>query len=327
MHLLSRFIFISVGIAIFVSGLWLWKHREQGKRVELDLSASAEQKEIVARLSLPASGETAQSGVEDIDRSNEKQCVIGGCSGQSCVEFGASSSASNCEYKEKYACYKTAQCAVQSDGRCGWTQTPELFRCLESKKEPVVLKPGTVTEKGVQKPAGEKDVSKEDNQNTTTSPPTNIPQSKSSLVSWGFESAEDRKIYAVILHSSYNPLGGDEYDVDKIVAIYKQYGVAAHYIIGRDGVVRQLVAEKNIAYHAGASILPNGEKDVNRVSIGIEIVGNESSGFTDKQYASINDLIGRLRKKHSLKYVLGHDEIAPGRKTDPWKIDWDKIKK
>ncbi|HEX6242602.1 MAG TPA: hypothetical protein VFZ61_16930, partial [Polyangiales bacterium] len=62
---------------------------------------------------------------------NATQCKVGGCSGQLCVGPG-DPDISTCEWREEYACYKTASCAVQADGRCGWTPTDELKKCLEA---------------------------------------------------------------------------------------------------------------------------------------------------------------------------------------------------
>jgi|SRR3989344_1432829 len=59
-------------------------------------------------------------------------CYIGGCSGQICS--GEKDVASTCEYKEEYACYKSAICARQADGQCGWTQTQELRDCLGNSR-------------------------------------------------------------------------------------------------------------------------------------------------------------------------------------------------
>lgn len=58
-------------------------------------------------------------------------CVVGGCSNQLCTE-GPQSAGSTCEWREEYACYRDATCERQSDGKCGWTQTPELTACLEN---------------------------------------------------------------------------------------------------------------------------------------------------------------------------------------------------
>lgn len=65
--------------------------------------------------------------------SSKADCMVGGCSGQLCVEESDEDGmVSTCEYTEAYACYKTAKCEVQASGTCGWTQTPELTSCLDS---------------------------------------------------------------------------------------------------------------------------------------------------------------------------------------------------
>lgn len=56
------------------------------------------------------------------------KCYVGGCSAQLCSD--TPNMASTCEYKEEYACYKTATCERQSTGKCGWTPSPELSMCL-----------------------------------------------------------------------------------------------------------------------------------------------------------------------------------------------------
>ncbi|MBX4195570.1 hypothetical protein KW796_01260 [Candidatus Parcubacteria bacterium] len=59
-----------------------------------------------------------------------EKCYIGGCSGQICSDQPGM--ASTCEYREAYACYKTAKCERQASGLCGWTQTAELKMCLQN---------------------------------------------------------------------------------------------------------------------------------------------------------------------------------------------------
>lgn len=60
----------------------------------------------------------------------QKKCVATGCSGEICADAADPPRASLCLYKDEYACYKTAVCAVQADGACGWTKTPELKACI-----------------------------------------------------------------------------------------------------------------------------------------------------------------------------------------------------
>jgi len=57
-------------------------------------------------------------------------CVVGGCSQELCTDASAEPMASICMYRAEFACYKSAVCERQVDGKCGWTQTPELKRCL-----------------------------------------------------------------------------------------------------------------------------------------------------------------------------------------------------
>jgi hypothetical protein len=144
-------------------------------------------------------------------------------------------------------------------------------------------------------------------------------------VSWGYQKMSERKIDTLIIHSSYNALGGDPYSVDKLIGEYKIYKVAPHYLIDREGKVYRLVEEKNIAYHAGVSQVPDGRTDVNGFSIGIELINNEKDKYTSAQYAALKKLIGSLKARYEIKYVLGHNQISEGRKTDPWNFEWNKI--
>lgn len=135
-----------------------------------------------------------------------------------------------------------------------------------------------------------------------------------------------RSIDTIVLHSSYNPNGGEAYDVSELVKIYESYGVSAHYLIDRGGQIYRLVEDKNIAYHAGVSKMPDGRQGVNDFSIGIEMMNKEDTQFTKAQYEAVNTLVAALKKKYGIKYVVGHGDIAPGRKTDPWNFDWKKLK-
>lgn len=153
----------------------------------------------------------------------------------------------------------------------------------------------------------------------------NIGKIVDKLMSSGFQKSSDRKIDTVIVHTSYNAIGSDPYDVDDIIKQYRQYEVSAHYLIGRSGIIYRLVDEKNIAWHAGVSKMPDGRTNINDFSIGIEVVNTNDGKFTDDQYDALNSLVGNLKKKYPIKNILGHDDIAPGRKTDPWGIDWKKV--
>jgi N-acetyl-anhydromuramyl-L-alanine amidase AmpD len=146
------------------------------------------------------------------------------------------------------------------------------------------------------------------------------------LVSFGYAESSGRKIDTVVLHSSYNNQGGERYSVDKVIDIWKSYSVAPHYLIDRKGNILRLVEDKNIAYHAGVAKMPDGRTDVNAFSIGVEILNGEDDEYTAVQYKAVNDLVASLKKQYGVKYVVGHADIAPGRKTDPWNFDWKRLK-
>jgi|GEM_PF-3183695 len=57
-------------------------------------------------------------------------CKVSGCNGELCVSADVGGF-SPCVAYPRHNCFKGAECAVQSDGNCGWTQTPELTECLE----------------------------------------------------------------------------------------------------------------------------------------------------------------------------------------------------
>ena len=147
------------------------------------------------------------------------------------------------------------------------------------------------------------------------------------LASWGFTKSSGRTIDTIIIHSSYDALSGNAYSLEGLIKEYKQYGVAPHYLIDRKGVVYRLVEDKNIAYHAGVSKTPDGRKNVNDFSLGIEIMNTQADFPTKEQYAALQILIDFLKEKYKIKYVLGHNQIAEGRKDDPWNFNWEKIKK
>lgn len=103
--------------------------------------------------------------------------------------------------------------------------------------------------------------------------------------------------------------------------------VSAHYVVGRDGRIVQMVADPCVAWHAGRSRLGE-ETGVNSFSLGIELVGTDGSGFTDVQMAALWELLTYLVTRYRIRpdRVIGHADIAPGRKIDPdgsqHQFDW-----
>jgi N-acetylmuramoyl-L-alanine amidase len=107
--------------------------------------------------------------------------------------------------------------------------------------------------------------------------------------------------------------------------------VSAHYVVDEDGSLWRLVPEERRAFHAGVSCW-QGERDLNRISIGVEIVnpGHEWGyrRFPEAQLAAVERLCRDILARHRIPAdrVLGHSDIAPARKTDPGELfDWPRL--
>ncbi|MGE0559280.1 MAG: N-acetylmuramoyl-L-alanine amidase [Burkholderiales bacterium] len=94
--------------------------------------------------------------------------------------------------------------------------------------------------------------------------------------------------------------------------------VSAHYLIARDGRIYYLVDEKLRAWHAGDSYW-GGNRDLNSSSIGIELDNNGREPFAEAQVAALLELLADLKARWNIPTanVLGHGDVAPGRKVDP----------
>ena len=94
--------------------------------------------------------------------------------------------------------------------------------------------------------------------------------------------------------------------------------VSAHYVIGRDGKVYQMLNDYLRAWHGGASRWGNNS-DLNSSSIGIELDNNGAEPFAEAQISSLLEVLEMLKKKHSIPAAnfIGHSDIAPARKVDP----------
>ncbi len=94
--------------------------------------------------------------------------------------------------------------------------------------------------------------------------------------------------------------------------------VSAHYLIDRDGTLYSLVDESMRAWHAGVSHW-QGIDDVNSASIGIELQNNGKEDYTAAQIDALIPLLQGIQARHGIKTesILGHEQVAPGRKDDP----------
>ncbi len=129
---------------------------------------------------------------------------------------------------------------------------------------------------------------------------------------------------------------------------------SAHYLIDRKGAIRQLVADKDIAFHAGKSVMPKGDdrQNVDDFSLAIQMIGTDkgtddaltdsaASGFTQAQYDALDDLLLELSRKHRIlpKNIVAHSAISERAvalnmlnsaetSSDPGKLfDWTGTKK
>ncbi len=102
--------------------------------------------------------------------------------------------------------------------------------------------------------------------------------------------------------------------------------VSAHFFIRRDGELVQFVPCGLRAWHAGISQW-RGRGRCNDFSIGVELEGTDETPFTEAQYAMLNRLVPVLRAAYPIMDVVGHSDIAPGRKTDPGPhFDWGRLR-
>ncbi|WP_407331438.1 1,6-anhydro-N-acetylmuramyl-L-alanine amidase AmpD [Enterovibrio sp. 27052020O] len=110
--------------------------------------------------------------------------------------------------------------------------------------------------------------------------------------------------------------------------------VSAHCLIKRDGSVVQFVPFNRRAWHAGVSVF-EGREQCNDFSIGIELEGTDDLPYTDAQYQRLGHVANAVMQHYpsiTPARITGHQDIAPGRKTDPgmsfnWKTLHSQLQK
>ena len=121
-----------------------------------------------------------------------------------------------------------------------------------------------------------------------------------------------------------NKLNASDHDYfDQI----KDLKVSSHLYIKRNGKMIQFVPLNKRAWHAGESSY-KGIEDCNDYSIGIELEGSDNDYFSDEQYKMLIKTTKSIIKNYSeidKDKIVGHSDIAPGRKTDPGnKFEWNR---
>jgi len=101
--------------------------------------------------------------------------------------------------------------------------------------------------------------------------------------------------------------------------------LSAHALVRRDGAIVQYVPFGERAWHAGASQY-RGRSTCNDFSVGVELEGTDDTPYTEAQYQQLAALAAALLAAYaslSAEHIVGHSDIAPGRKTDPGAaFDW-----
>ena len=156
------------------------------------------------------------------------------------------------------------------------------------------------------------------------------------------ERPKDVIIDTIIIHCISLPAGS--YDNDNIIDLFtnsldiskdpsfkclKNIKVSSHLLIKRDGKIIQFVPFNLRAWHAGESEYKN-RKNCNDYSIGIELEGTSSTGYTEIQYDVLKEVIRSLKDFYPNivdENIIGHNEVSPDRKDDPGPyFEWNRIK-
>jgi N-acetyl-anhydromuramoyl-L-alanine amidase len=106
--------------------------------------------------------------------------------------------------------------------------------------------------------------------------------------------------------------------------------VSSHVLVARDGELTQFVKFTDRAWHAGQSVY-DGREACNDFSIGVELEGADTTPYEAAQYVALGEIVAALCKAYprlSPDRVVGHSDIAPGRKTDPGpEFDWQRARR
>ena len=127
-------------------------------------------------------------------------------------------------------------------------------------------------------------------------------------------------------HLFTNTLPAEHHDYFRQIAGLR---VSSHLVIRRDGEVVQYVPFHQRAWHAGASNY-QGRERCNDFSIGIELEGTDDEAYEAVQYVALTKIILSLCAAYpslSVARLVGHSDVAPGRKTDPGEsFDWPRLR-
>jgi len=146
------------------------------------------------------------------------------------------------------------------------------------------------------------------------------------------------KITLIVVHGISLPpgqFGGDDVlrlftntldpEADPYYAVIARLRVSSHFFIRRAGELIQFVPCGRRAWHAGVSSW-RGRTSCNDFSVGIELEGTDDLTYATPQYAMLARIARALRRRYPIQDMVGHSDVAPGRKTDPGSaFDWPRL--
>ena len=127
----------------------------------------------------------------------------------------------------------------------------------------------------------------------------------------------DGKVHGIVLHST------DASEKSSLETL-THGGVSAHYLVNEVGKIYNLVPDGDTAYHAGVTTGPHAGYN-NSNTIGIEQVHVDGKPWAPAQVAATARLVAHLEAKYGVSNdsVMGHSDVAPGRKQDPLNYPWE----
>ena len=126
----------------------------------------------------------------------------------------------------------------------------------------------------------------------------------------------DGQVHGIVLHSTD---AGEKSSLETLT----HGGVSAHYLVNEKGQIYNLVPDGDTAYHAGATTGPYANYN-NSNTIGIEQVHVDGTPWAPAEVAATARLVAYLKGKHGVSDndIMGHSDVAPGRKQDPYNYPW-----
>ena len=143
------------------------------------------------------------------------------------------------------------------------------------------------------------------------------PSTHNPMATWvPSQNFDERRPVIIVLHATEQK--SVQQSLDTLRSANRGGKVSAHYLVGDDGHIYQLVDDSKRAWQAGGGSW-GAITDLNSASIGIEIDNERGEAYTDAQIASILRLLDDLCKRLNIPrtQVIGHSDLAPTRKVDP----------